>query len=174
MSNVEQLAEGQNFMAGTLRQRVEELAVKLMLGGVDSLEWTALLNDVCCKAKGAGCVDVARIAAESLDALSQETAVIDPEAVMSDAIARMQQVLTDAEPGMAPAGQSLSSSALVPAPLALSEDRELIGDFLLESREHLTQVEIQMLTLEKDPGDGEAINTVFRAFHTIKGLAGFM
>ena len=50
----------------------------------------------------------------------------------------------------------------------------MIGDFILESREHLTQVEIQMMTLEKEPGDDEAINTVFRGFHTIKGLAGFL
>ena len=67
-----------------------------------------------------------------------------------------------------------------PAPSAsllnplLGEDRELFGDFILESRDHLAQVEIQIMTLEKDPEDGEAINTVFRAFHTIKGLAGFM
>jgi len=56
----------------------------------------------------------------------------------------------------------------------LGEDKELIGDFILESREHLTQVEIQVMTLEKDPDHSEAINTVFRAFHTIKGLAGFL
>jgi two-component system chemotaxis sensor kinase CheA len=50
----------------------------------------------------------------------------------------------------------------------------MLGDFILESRDHLTQVELQMITLEKNPADAEAINTVFRAFHTIKGLAGFL
>ena len=31
-----------------------------------------------------------------------------------------------------------------------------------------------MLTLEKNPGDADAVNAVFRGFHTIKGVAGFL
>ena len=57
---------------------------------------------------------------------------------------------------------------------ALGEDPELIGDFVSESREHLESIEAQVLTLEGDPGRLEAIHTIFRSFHTIKGLAGFL
>jgi len=49
-----------------------------------------------------------------------------------------------------------------------------VGDFILESREHLAAIESQLLTLETDPGAAEALNSVFRGFHTIKGLAGFL
>ncbi len=61
-----------------------------------------------------------------------------------------------------------------PEGTSLEEDQELIQDFLVEAREHLSQIEGQMLTLERDPTAMEAIHTVFRAFHTIKGLAGFL
>src|SRR5579864_3956922 len=57
---------------------------------------------------------------------------------------------------------------------ALAADPELLGDFRLESREHLTTIELQLLTLDQDPANAEAIHAVFRGFHTIKGMAGFL
>lgn len=56
---------------------------------------------------------------------------------------------------------------------SLADDPELVGDFIVESREHLSSIEGQMLSLEQNPGDVETIHAVFRSFHTIKGLAGF-
>lgn len=56
----------------------------------------------------------------------------------------------------------------------LSQDPELLGDFILESREHLGTIEAELLALEQNPGNSEAINAIFRGFHTIKGLAGFL
>jgi two-component system chemotaxis sensor kinase CheA len=56
----------------------------------------------------------------------------------------------------------------------LAGDPELLNDFILESKEHLTSIELQLLTLDQDPGNGEAIHAIFRGFHTIKGMAGFL
>ena len=56
----------------------------------------------------------------------------------------------------------------------LAGDPELVQEFLVEAREHLTGVETGMLTLEREPGNAEALNGVFRSFHTIKGLSGFL
>lgn len=56
----------------------------------------------------------------------------------------------------------------------LANDPELVQEFLIEAREHLSGVEAGILTLEREPGDAEALNAVFRSFHTIKGLAGFL
>ncbi len=53
-------------------------------------------------------------------------------------------------------------------------DPELVGDFVNEAREHLEQVDVELLTLEADSSAKESINAVFRAFHTLKGLAGFL
>jgi two-component system chemotaxis sensor kinase CheA len=56
----------------------------------------------------------------------------------------------------------------------LAGDPELLNDFILESKEHLTSIELQLLTLDQDPANAEAIHAIFRGFHTIKGMAGFL
>jgi len=53
-------------------------------------------------------------------------------------------------------------------------DLDLLRDFIAESGECLTGAEAALLTLEANPEEPEAINTVFRAFHTIKGTAAFL
>ncbi len=52
-------------------------------------------------------------------------------------------------------------------------DIELLRDFLDESADHLAAAEDALLELEHDPRAAEPLNRVFRAFHTIKGVAGF-
>jgi two-component system, chemotaxis family, sensor kinase CheA len=56
------------------------------------------------------------------------------------------------------------------------EDDELIKDFIVESQEHLSDVESQLLTLESQQNgvDVALVNKVFRAVHSIKGAAGFL
>ncbi|MFZ5484165.1 MAG: chemotaxis protein CheA [Pseudomonadota bacterium] len=49
---------------------------------------------------------------------------------------------------------------------------ELQQAFAHESAEQLEQLEDTLLLLEKNPDDLEAVNTLFRAAHTIKGAAG--
>lgn len=61
-----------------------------------------------------------------------------------------------------------------PLMLNLESDRELLQEFLTESREHLDNIEQGILVLEERPADAETLNTVFRAFHTFKGGAGFL
>ncbi len=50
---------------------------------------------------------------------------------------------------------------------------DLLREFLVESHEHLDQMETDLVALEADPGDEEALARVFRAVHTIKGTCGF-
>ncbi len=50
----------------------------------------------------------------------------------------------------------------------------MISDFVLESNEHIQAIEGNLLRLEKNATDIEAIHATFRAFHTMKGLAGFL
>ena len=45
-----------------------------------------------------------------------------------------------------------TSKEPVKAANPLAEDPELLGDFILESREHLTSIELQLLALDQDPG----------------------
>ena len=45
------------------------------------------------------------------------------------------------------------------------------GVFLEEATEHLAEMSRALLELEREPGDGEAIDVVFRMAHSIKGMA---
>ncbi|MDY6986453.1 MAG: chemotaxis protein CheA [Thermodesulfobacteriota bacterium] len=54
------------------------------------------------------------------------------------------------------------------------EDREIVADFVLESLENLETVEVSLIDLEHDPDDMDCINSIFRPFHTIKGVSGFL
>jgi two-component system chemotaxis sensor kinase CheA len=53
-------------------------------------------------------------------------------------------------------------------------DSELRQDFLVEAGELLQRLGEQLVGLETAPGDSELLNAVFRAFHTVKGGAGFL
>ncbi|MCJ7603442.1 MAG: Hpt domain-containing protein, partial [Desulfobulbaceae bacterium] len=56
--------------------------------------------------------------------------------------------------------------------LAFLRDKELLECFIDETCEYLSSIEASVLELEKAPGNIEAVNAIFRAFHTIKGTAG--
>ena len=53
-------------------------------------------------------------------------------------------------------------------------DNELRQDFLVEAGELVQRLGEQLVGLESTPGDSELLNAVFRAFHTVKGGAGFL
>jgi two-component system, chemotaxis family, sensor kinase CheA len=53
-------------------------------------------------------------------------------------------------------------------------DLELRQDFLVEAGELLQRLGEQLIGLETSPRDSELLNAVFRAFHTVKGGAGFL
>jgi two-component system, chemotaxis family, sensor kinase CheA len=54
------------------------------------------------------------------------------------------------------------------------QDPELLKDFIEEAKEHLASIELNMIAIEVDPGDVGVINDIFRPFHSIKGVAGFL
>ncbi len=53
-------------------------------------------------------------------------------------------------------------------------DQEIMSEFIVECLDHISAAEASMLDLESNPDDNELINTIFRAFHTIKGTSGFL
>jgi two-component system chemotaxis sensor kinase CheA len=62
----------------------------------------------------------------------------------------------------------------LPIVLNLESDGELLKEYVIESREHLNNIEQGALVLEEQPGDADTLNSVFRSFHTFKGGAGFL
>ncbi len=55
-----------------------------------------------------------------------------------------------------------------------ADDAPLVAEFIGEARAHIESAEAGVLQVEEHPDDLEAINAIFRAFHTIKGVAGFL
>ena len=68
-----------------------------------------------------------------------------------------------------PSVEAKRSNALPP-----EADPDLLGEFITESRDLIASAEAALLELETDPENTEAVNTVFRAFHTIKGTSAFL
>lgn len=54
------------------------------------------------------------------------------------------------------------------------EMREIVESFLVESKEIVDSLDLDLIELEKNPTDENLLNKVFRSFHTIKGSAGFL
>ncbi|MCK5437897.1 MAG: Hpt domain-containing protein, partial [Desulfobulbaceae bacterium] len=54
------------------------------------------------------------------------------------------------------------------------QDIDLINGFIDEAFEHLETIEVNVLALEHNPDDPDLINNIFRPFHTIKGVSGFL
>jgi two-component system, chemotaxis family, sensor kinase CheA len=147
-----------------LKEQIDDLALRMVMA--DSEGPQAVLS---CLSALARIRDTAArrqaqvVAAIAADLLTSLPGAAQPASVLSEGIASLQRALDQ------PAAPAPSASLAAPA-----HDPELMNDFILESGEHLSNIETQVLTLERDPCDSEALNAAFRGFHTIKGLAGFL
>lgn len=59
-------------------------------------------------------------------------------------------------------------------PVFVASNPELLSEFAHESQGNLDDAELALLNLESDPANSALIDTIFRAFHTIKGVAAFL
>jgi two-component system, chemotaxis family, sensor kinase CheA len=103
--------------------------------------------------------------------LQQLISGIAPASSMADAVA------AEPAPACVPAVTAAASDAPVAAAgdeLPKQEDYPLVQDFIVEARGHLETAEADLLKLEEQPEEQELINSIFRGFHTIKGVAGFL
>ena len=56
----------------------------------------------------------------------------------------------------------------------IMDDVEIVKEFLIESGDHLDDVESKILQLEENPENTDIINNIFRPIHSMKGSAGFL
>jgi len=52
--------------------------------------------------------------------------------------------------------------------------KEIFDSFLVETREILEKLDLNLVELENRPDDNDLLNDIFRSFHTIKGTSGFL
>lgn len=135
-----------------------------------------------------GCEESSRLQAQSLAHLGAEQI----EKLLRQELQSSEQVLQELTKAVsqlqslthsltsAPSSASAAPSAApsepsdFPPTVIAPDDAPLVQDFLNESREHLESAETALLSLEADPTNTETLNQIFRGFHTIKGMAGFL
>jgi two-component system chemotaxis sensor kinase CheA len=143
-----------------------ELVVKVQEGNEEK-EW---FSTVSAKTEEA-------INAESQAEWEESTADAAPEPVVeevkeapSKAEAPVEEEAPSVEEQTQVAEVEDSEVFLVPEDIEIG----MVGEFITECSELIEMAESALLDLEERPDDDELINTVFRAFHTIKGTSAFM
>jgi two-component system, chemotaxis family, sensor kinase CheA len=116
-------------------------------------------------------LEAARAAGKLPPALAAEAGELVVELagdLAGEALARIATLLAEAEAPKpaAPAGAASASRD--------AETIELVGDFLEEGLEGLAKADELLLAIEKNGPDPDKTHALFRVFHTIKGVAGFL
>jgi two-component system, chemotaxis family, sensor kinase CheA len=149
----------------TVMSQLDELSVRMVVGGAGAPETLELLAAIEKHTRGAGRALAADFARE-LQARATGAAKTSQEAfeqVVTEGIGNLRRAVESAE---VPAAEAMAYS--------IAQDPELMGDFVNEAEEHLATIEAQILVLERDPTAHDPLHAAFRGFHTIKGLAGFL
>jgi two-component system chemotaxis sensor kinase CheA len=174
-----------NIDPALLTDRIDELSTRLILDGVATLcplDFERLGQT----AAGLGnrpLADAAQCIGESIAAAAT---LSTPEVtrLVSSGLVELRRLLDAALADPAAVATGSSSCAALPLDSAaqpesrqdnpLAADEGLIREFITESGEHLANIESQLLLLERDHTATGALHSIFRGFHTIKGLAGFL
>jgi two-component system chemotaxis sensor kinase CheA len=167
-----------------LTEQVDELSTRLILDGVAALP-PADFDDLRSSAADLGLAEVERAAQRIADAVASTSTspsqLPDLTRLVSSGLVELRKLLDENDASLTErvlspdefkaAEQSKSKSS---DENVLAADEELIREFIAESTESLATIESQLLILEKDNSASETLNAIFRGFHTIKGLAGFL
>lgn len=164
---------GLDGKASTLLTSIDQIITDLLVTGLDSVS-SARLDAFAMEAEREGQTNATRMA-RTLSAKLTEGSLTETarRELLCQGLADLRDSLGTAVSVPAPEVEEREERP-EPPPAAFAEDTELITDFLVEAREHLALIESQMLELERDAGAMEVLHSVFRTFHTIKGLAGFL
>jgi two-component system, chemotaxis family, sensor kinase CheA len=110
---------------------------------------------------------------KAVEALKNGGSPFNPESAQPAPAAEPAPVATSQPQTDTPADDGLAAFDTL-LDLNLDENRELLSEFHAEALDHLQQIEAALLALDETPDDPEALNSIFRSFHTIKGVSGFL
>lgn len=144
-------------------EQLKEMIVKLLATSSQSVsEHLSKAGNILNEALSEDDVEWYAVVSESIELSieSQESANWNEEDTT------LQQTSADDEPAADASNNNFQVSEDI--------DLEMVKEFIIECNDLLDSAEVALLDLESNPGDQELINTVFRAFHTIKGTSAFM
>lgn len=104
--------------------------------------------------------------------LLKESFGVAPPAVQQEAPAVTEPAQDDAPTN--PDGPSATSSGVDVVLVASEDDLLIYSEFVTEVHDSISNIESDLLELEQNPTDEELINNLFRAYHSMKGAAGFL
>ncbi len=130
--------------------------------------------DACTEAQRPFPVDVMLECADAvkqyLDRLTRDIRATFPEVtLLLEKLGKLAAVEAPKQPATHPATNEARVKLVVGG-----EFSDSLPEFVTEARSHLVEAEAAMLALEGNRNDLEHINLTFLAFHTIKGVAGFL
>ncbi|HPC94436.1 MAG TPA: chemotaxis protein CheA [Sedimentisphaerales bacterium] len=105
-----------------------------------------------------------------LDSPEQGTGAESSDAVSAAPVTSLSSKAVSSEPAAPAVETPAAAAAMTISP----DDAPLVVDFITEATEHIETAESALLELENHPDNEELINKIFRGFHTIKGMAGFL
>ena len=171
MEEVIQAVTSQDVAGQAVISQLDELSVKMVVGGAGAPETLQVLAAIEKAARATGRIPAADAAGE-LQARATGAARRSQEEfeqVVTAGIENLRRALESAQEPPKPSKPAADAMAY-----SIAQDPELMGDFVNEAQEHLATIEAQVLILERDPTAHDPLHAAFRGFHTIKGLAGFL
>ncbi|WP_255551198.1 chemotaxis protein CheA [Granulicella sp. dw_53] len=173
-------APSENAELTSLMDQLDDLSTRLILDGVGADISTGLqrLSETAAERGSNQIAMAARLLYERTTA-SAEASVPELTESFNSGLMELREMIerdaNEAADAQRDSAGSIDESEVAEAGFdSLAVDEDLVLEFITESREHLSHIESQMLELERDNSAAETLNAVFRAFHTIKGLAGFL
>jgi two-component system chemotaxis sensor kinase CheA len=171
----------QSYSQVCLTEQIDEISTRLILNGVASInpEDFSSFGRLAAEAELTQAANFADQIAAGIPSAASDA---DLTRLVSSGLVELRRLLniTHSESNPAEAAPHTDSEVADrtnsrPAQSAsLAADEDLIREFITESTDHLVSIEKELLILEKDNSATETLNAIFRGFHTIKGLAGFL
>ena len=125
-------------------------------------------------------IDMKKIKIETKQIVEEKEPPIEPEIVEKTPVQTPQpepekKPVVNKNPATLPVVNDLNDDGSEKFDLLPEDaDADMLGEYVTESLEYLEGAEEGLLTLESNPEEADAINIVFRAFHTIKGTSAFL
>ncbi len=169
-----EIADAASAIAG-VQDAVTTLSAESLGAESQSADTGTAIEDVDSEESRAQAANDLEVVSEQLDRVFDEES---PEPQVTDAVEVQEQPIQESVEYTQDNEVSQSEepeSLYVSEPLFISKDEiDMVAGFVEEASEHLDAIEAAVLEVERSPSDPEAIDSLFRPFHTIKGAAGFL